>query len=375
MTWNKANQLATNVVSSITSSYLYDAFGQRLKVTVGAGTPSITAYDQANNILFETNSGTETDYAWLDGFPIAAIQPVAATVSAHPHRPSRHAAEGDERIKTVVWTCNYDPNGKCTPTATITMNLRLPGQYADATGFNHNGFRDYNPTSTTGAPRYLQVDPIGLAGGMNPYIYGLNNPYKWTDRSGLLTPNLWIIGGTALAGGFAGYEVGHTARSAAVGFAAGAASAALNARAGEAIAAGGARMIALQTAAGTTAAPGTMAINYTNNNPDLLNDTVPSFAIGFISPFLTGDAIAGGYGLVEENSLAANLLSLNTNFLTVAGTIMDLGITARAEAANGADPYLSAAIQASEQSAAGPYGGGVLLGSGDPCIGPAPRLQ
>jgi RHS repeat-associated protein len=185
MTWNKANQLATNVVSSVTSSYVYDAFWQRLKVTVGAGTPSITAYDQANNILFETNSGTETDYAWLDGFPIAAIQPAAATVSAIHTDHLGTPQKATNASKTVVWTCNYDPNGKCTPTATITMNLRLPGQYADATGFNHNGFRDYNPTSTTGAPRYLQVDPIGLAGGMNPYVYAGNNPYKNIDPWGL----------------------------------------------------------------------------------------------------------------------------------------------------------------------------------------------
>jgi hypothetical protein len=38
-TWNKANQMATGVLSGTTSTYLYDAFGQRLKVTVGAGVP------------------------------------------------------------------------------------------------------------------------------------------------------------------------------------------------------------------------------------------------------------------------------------------------------------------------------------------------
>ena len=81
-TWNKANQMATGVLSGTTSTYLYDAFGQRLKVTVGAGVPSVMEYGPAKNILTETNSHVETDYAWLDGFPIAAIQPVAATVSA-----------------------------------------------------------------------------------------------------------------------------------------------------------------------------------------------------------------------------------------------------------------------------------------------------
>jgi RHS repeat-associated protein len=45
--------------------------------------------------------------------------------------------------------------------------LRFPGQYLDKeTGLFHNYFRDYDPQ--TG--RYVQGDPIGLAGGVNPYV-------------------------------------------------------------------------------------------------------------------------------------------------------------------------------------------------------------
>ena len=62
------------------------------------------------------------------------------------------------------------------------MALRLPGQTAvDASPFYRNGFRDYYPA----VPRYLQPDLIGLAGGINTYSYALQNPYKWTDPSGL----------------------------------------------------------------------------------------------------------------------------------------------------------------------------------------------
>ena len=83
----------------------------------------------------------------------------------------------------VVWRANSDPFGKANVTiSTVTMNLRLPGQYFDAeTGMHYNYFRDYDPISG----RYLQSDPIGLAGGINTYAYALSNPLRYFDAEGL----------------------------------------------------------------------------------------------------------------------------------------------------------------------------------------------
>lgn len=48
--------------------------------------------------------------------------------------------------------------------SSITMNLRLPGQYFDSdTGTHYDFHRDYKPNSG----RYTQSDPIGLEGGIN----------------------------------------------------------------------------------------------------------------------------------------------------------------------------------------------------------------
>ena len=97
----------------------------------------------------------------------------------------------------IVWKADYDPFGKASVRVyTIENNLRLPGQYYDReTGLHYNYFRDYDP----GSGRYIEADPIGLAGGSNLYSYGLNNPTRYTDPSGLIVP--LVIPGICAAGG------------------------------------------------------------------------------------------------------------------------------------------------------------------------------
>jgi RHS repeat-associated protein len=75
----------------------------------------------------------------------------------------------------------------------FVYNLRLPGQYADTeTGLNYNYFRDYDP----GTGRYVESDPIGLAGGSwSIFTYAGSEPIDQVDYFGLAQCTLVLAGG------------------------------------------------------------------------------------------------------------------------------------------------------------------------------------
>ncbi|WP_316349032.1 RHS repeat-associated core domain-containing protein [Desulfuromonas acetoxidans] len=90
---------------------------------------------------------------------------------------------------TAVWSAQYAPFGQATINndvdgdgTEVVCNLRFPGQYFDAeSGLHYNWHRYYEPRSG----RYITLDPIGLAGGINLYAYVGNNPVGLADPKGL----------------------------------------------------------------------------------------------------------------------------------------------------------------------------------------------
>jgi RHS repeat-associated protein len=83
-----------------------------------------------------------------------------------------------------VWVWDHDPFGNGAPTAAAGFwhRLRFPGQVYDSESKLHsNGQRDYDPR----LGRYVESDPIGLAGGINTYAYAGNDPVNMIDPLGL----------------------------------------------------------------------------------------------------------------------------------------------------------------------------------------------
>ena len=137
--------------------------------------------------------------------------PVAVTVKPGELQPYYiHADQLDtpreitDTNANVVWQWNnQDPFGNNIPNenpsnqGVFKFNQRFPGQYYDTeTNLAYNVNRDYDPS----IGRYIQSDPIGLAGGINTYTYVGGNPLSRIDPDGLSVAT--IGGGLILLGGY-----------------------------------------------------------------------------------------------------------------------------------------------------------------------------
>lgn len=190
--YNDRSRLAVaQVAGSTVGSYTYDSVGERISKV--AGTSSETySYDEGQQLLSEQGA-TNRDYVWMGGIPVANVDTTGSTgtlayITADQLGTPRTIANAGG---TTEWSWPYAGNawGEIAPTSSgYTYNLRFPGQYFDVeTGLNYNGARYYE----SGIGRFDQPDPSGFNGGIGLYVYGLNNPFTYTDPHGLSPNPLW----------------------------------------------------------------------------------------------------------------------------------------------------------------------------------------
>ncbi len=157
------------------TSYVYDEAGHHLGKYVGSS---------------KNNQGEEVIY--LDDMPVAiTINGVLSYLETDHLGTPRMAANPVTNAQQWKWDFFADAFGGnapvVAPSGGIDVKLRYPGQYSDSYGVNYNYFRDYE----AGTGRYLESDPIGLGGGINTYVYGINNILRFIDPFGLQIPDAW----------------------------------------------------------------------------------------------------------------------------------------------------------------------------------------
>jgi RHS repeat-associated protein len=159
----------------------------RSQPSKGAAATVQYVYDEQSHLIGEYDNieGVKAEYIWLGDKPVVAIYSSGNTAKIYfivtdaQNTPRRLI---DSANQSVAWSWDSTAFGLGAPTGTATFNLRFPGQYFDAaTGqfYNHN--RYYNPE----LGRYMEADPIGLEGGLNPYAYAGSNPVMNVDATGL----------------------------------------------------------------------------------------------------------------------------------------------------------------------------------------------
>src|SRR5262249_45369644 len=227
-----------NITGDGTHQFAYDGRGRLVQVTTSQGTtkyqlnglgqrvgkPGTVVYGEAGHLLGEyTPQGQAIEETvYLGDMPVAVLQ---GTTHYFVYADQLNAPRAlVDTNNTVVWHWDSEPFGTGLPQGTLTYNLRGPGQYFDQeSGLFYNYLRDYEPL--TG--RYIESDPIGLVGGINPYVYVKNNPVSASDPLGLAevfvflsfsaeTPGLLGVRGGGEKVWVAGYNSEHGAYAASI---------------------------------------------------------------------------------------------------------------------------------------------------------------
>ena len=172
----------------------YDPLGRRVWKAWGDGQRVEYFWDTDRLIAERDASGRFRVYVYADHFAMVPMLFVEyASADADPADGMRYFVFTDQigtptRVEDdrgeAVWSARIDPYGRATvaPGGVLDFSFRFPGHWFDAeTGLHYNRFRYYDPA----LGRYLQSDPIGLAGGLNLYGYCDGNPLVRVDVLGL----------------------------------------------------------------------------------------------------------------------------------------------------------------------------------------------
>jgi RHS repeat-associated protein len=182
-TWDARNQLVS-ISGSVTANFQYDAFGRRTTKQVGSTSTSFV-YDKQNPV--EELSGTTVTASLLTGLGVDEYfqrTDASGTVNYLTDAVGSTVALTSS-TGALATQYSYEPFGNTTINGNSPNPYQYTGRENDGTGLYYFRARYYSPTFQ----RFISEDPLGQAGGPNPYAYAMGNPISFYDRLGL-TPDI-----------------------------------------------------------------------------------------------------------------------------------------------------------------------------------------
>lgn len=198
--YNDLNRMSQYLESGIVKrNYAYNGRGEQVRTWLAANDDRYSLYDEGGQWLgeYDASGAPVQQIVWLGSLPVGVLTGSGAAQKLHYIEAD---ALGTPRVVvdptrgvggTAVWRWaltgeafgntapDHDPDGD---SVAFVFDMRFPGQRYDAvSGFNQNGFRDYEP----GTGRYPQSDPIGLNGDISTYGYVGGRPLTSIDPEGL----------------------------------------------------------------------------------------------------------------------------------------------------------------------------------------------
>jgi len=198
--WDFENRLTQVVTPSAGSaSYKYDALGRRIQRAPSNSASANFTYDGQDVVRDKNSDGTTVDYLNGPGVDNKIWQKGATQYFFTQDHLGSTTALTDSR-GALVERETYDAYGN-TSGSSITRYGYTGRERDSLTGLQYNRARFYDPQ----LGRFISEDPIGLAGGINSFIYVKNSPVNAIDPLGL--SSIVVIVGARSTGGSGGAYV------------------------------------------------------------------------------------------------------------------------------------------------------------------------
>ena len=183
--YDDENRLIGMARATDTWTYRYDGFGNRVAAEHnGTWTQYLNDPTGVGNVVAEFDGSGNLVSHYTYGLGLASAVPATGSTAYYHFDAAGNTAQMTNASGSVVNSYSYLPFGeKLSSTAGVANPFTYVGEYGvmdEGSGLYFMRNRWYDPA----IGRFVQQDPIGMAGDTNLYRYTANNPLAFVDPDG-----------------------------------------------------------------------------------------------------------------------------------------------------------------------------------------------